>query len=75
MFTVVDEAYDVRVYFTLHDLCVDRADSSLIIVPVDDSEPRPATNSEIRKAFRSRDTVELSEDGDSDWKYKMVRHT
>ncbi len=74
VFTVVDDGYDVSVYFTLHDLCKAVADDSLFIVPVDESEPVPATGAEIRKAFRTRNVVELSEDGDRDWKFKMVRH-
>lgn len=75
VFSVVDDAYNVRVYFTLHDLCEDREDPSLFIVPGPEEERRPATRAEIRKAFRTRDVVELSEKGDKDWQYKMVRHT
>lgn len=75
VFSVVDDKYNVSVYFTLHDLCQDREDAQLFIAPYGEVGPRPATRAEIRKAFRAGDVVELSEDGDSNWKYRMVRHT
>ena len=75
VFSVVDDLYNVQVYFTLHDLCQDREDPSSFIVPADQEERRPATRAEIRKAFRTRDVVELTVGGDRNWKYKMVRHT
>lgn len=75
VFSVVDDNYNVKVYFVLHELCVDRAGKGLFIVPEGDEAPALATAAEIRKAFRERDEVKLSERGNREWKYKMVRHT
>lgn len=75
VFTVVDDRYNVSVYFTLHDLCQDREDAHLFIAPYGEVGRRPATRAEIRKAFRAVDVVELSDNGDSNWKYRMVRQT
>lgn len=75
VFSVVDNRYNVQVYFVLHELCLDRAGKGLFIVPEGDELPTLATAAEIRKAFRERDEVKLSERGGRDWVYKMVRHT
>jgi hypothetical protein len=75
LFSVVDTNYSVQVYFVLHELCLDRAGKGLYIVPEGDEPATLATAAEIRKAFRSRNEVKLSERGDRNWIYKMVRHT
>lgn len=74
LYSAVDEGYEVEVYRTLKAVCEARADSSLFLVPEDESPQVPATASAIKKALRAQGEVKLSEDGDRDWKYKITRH-